>query len=58
MWNINFKSLLGNPVNCDCSVAWIIRDNPQFLPRVSEGYCANLGSPFEDLSPDQFANCP
>nr|CAH0099485.1 unnamed protein product [Daphnia galeata] len=46
-----------NIMNCNCGLAWLIRDNRQLMPAVRNGLCAN-GIAFESLDPVSFANCP
>ena len=47
------------PIDCDdhCHLAWLLRDNPQFLERIAFGQCAN-GTRFESLDPAGFTDCP
>ena len=44
-------------MNCDCGLAWLIRDKRQLMPAVRNGLCSN-GIAFESLDPVSFANCP
>ena len=46
-----------DPINCDCHLAWLIRDNRHLLPGVIYGKCSN-GTSFKDLDPNGFASCP
>ena len=46
-----------DPFECDCHLAWLLRDNRHLLQTVMFGKCSN-GTWFTDLDPDAFANCP
>ncbi|XP_057376104.1 nyctalopin-like [Daphnia carinata] len=46
----------GNPFDCDCGLAWLIRDNQPLVPSVKNGVCGGFFR-FEDLNPDAYANC-
>ena len=46
-----------DPFDCDCHLAWLIRDNRELLPYLDDtGTCSN-GTTFEDLDPNGFADC-
>jgi len=49
----------GNRVNCDCLLAWLIKDCRDLLPKVQFGLCSN-GTRFENLNPNgsPIAGCP
>ncbi|CAG0890035.1 unnamed protein product [Darwinula stevensoni] len=47
-------SVHGNPVECDCSMAWVVL-NPDFLAKL-KGYCSDL-TEFQDLDPNDFQDC-
>lgn len=44
-------------MNCDCGLAWLIRDYRLLLPSVRNGLCSN-GIAFENLEPASFVDCP
>ncbi|KAI9554641.1 hypothetical protein GHT06_019914 [Daphnia sinensis] len=46
----------GNPFDCGCGLAWLIRDNPTLIPNVKNGVCGGFFR-FEDLNPESYANC-
>ncbi|KAI9554611.1 hypothetical protein GHT06_019884 [Daphnia sinensis] len=46
----------GNPFDCGCGLAWLIRDNQPLVPSVKNGVCGGFFR-FEDLNPDAYANC-
>lgn len=46
----------GNPFDCGCGLAWLIRDNQPLIPSVKNGVCGGFFR-FEDLNPDAYANC-
>nr|CAH0107188.1 unnamed protein product [Daphnia galeata] len=46
----------GNPFDCGCGLAWLIRDNQVLLPSVKNGVCGGFFR-FEDLNPDAYGNC-
>ncbi|KAI9554620.1 hypothetical protein GHT06_019893 [Daphnia sinensis] len=46
----------GNPFDCGCGLAWLIRDNPSLVPYVLNGVCGGFFK-FEDLNPESYANC-
>lgn len=46
----------GNPFDCGCGLAWLIRDNPTLIPNVKNGVCGEFFR-FEDLNPESYANC-
>ncbi|EFX80427.1 hypothetical protein DAPPUDRAFT_304118 [Daphnia pulex] len=46
----------GNPFDCGCPLAWLIRDNQILLPSVKNGVCGGFFR-FEDLNPDAYGNC-
>jgi Leucine-rich repeat (LRR) protein len=50
-------NLGGNPISCDCSLAWLIRDNRQLLPSLEQAVCSN-GLDVATLNPLIFQNCP
>ena len=41
----------------NCQLAWLIRDNPHLVKALHEARCVN-GRTFNDLSPDDFKDCP
>jgi hypothetical protein len=45
-----------DPFECDCHLAWLIRDNHHLLDRVYGGQCSN-GTYFSSLNPQGFASC-
>jgi len=47
----------GNPFDCGCPLAWLIRDNQALIPNVKNGVCGGFFR-FEDLNPDAYINCP
>jgi len=54
-----FIDITGNPIACDCDLAWIIRDNRQLLSR-SYGDCLDENGArkyFYDVDPNSLANC-
>lgn len=45
-----------DPINCDCHLAWLIRDRQDLLQYITLGYCSN-GTSFHRLNPAEFADC-
>lgn len=45
-----------DPINCDCHLAWLIRDRQDLLQYITLGYCSN-GTSFHRLNPTEFADC-
>jgi len=52
--------------NCDCRLAWLLRDNRQYLPHVRgfcfagcpiPQYCTDPWSPIEQFDPEKLVNC-
>jgi len=52
-----YVDILGNPIKCNCDLAWLIRDNPDLLSYIRNGKCGDFFN-FEDLNQSAFANCP
>lgn len=52
-----YVDILGNPVKCNCDLAWLIRDNYSLLPYVRNGKCGDFFD-FEDLNESAFNECP
>ncbi|KZS13263.1 Uncharacterized protein APZ42_021740 [Daphnia magna] len=46
----------GNPFDCGCGLAWLIRDNPSLVSHVLNGVCGGFFK-FEDLNPESYADC-
>jgi len=46
----------GNTISCDCSLAWLLRDNRDLLPLVRQGVCSG-GLKFENIPSNVFTNC-
>lgn len=61
-FNHNFIKLkfyfIQDSVDCDCGVAWLIRDNRHLLKSV-EGTCLNnsISTKFQDLDWNNYTNC-
>ena len=45
-----------DPFECDCNLAWLIRDNRNLLPVVHGAQCSN-STRFEQLDPSGFSDC-
>ncbi len=45
-----------DPIECDCHLAWLIRDNRDLLNATKSSGCSN-GTRFEDLNPEGFVDC-
>ena len=48
--------LAGNPLNCDCSIAWLVR-NASLLAPVVGARCDGDGISIGDVNWDQFKKC-
>ena len=35
----------------DCLLAWLVRDNPNLLDYVKDGFCSDLNTPFNQVDP-------
>lgn len=47
----------GNPIQCDCSLVWLLK-NVQLLLSVVGAKCDGNGIAIADLKMDEFRNCP
>lgn len=50
-----FLDVSFNSFSCDCTLAWLFRDNRHLIPFVKGGKCCIFG--FEDISATSFSNC-
>jgi hypothetical protein len=54
--NFAFHLTEPDPFECDCNLAWLIRDNRNLLPVVRGAQCSN-STRFEQLDPSGFSDC-
>lgn len=45
-----------DPIECDCNLTWLIRDNRELLRATASGFCSN-GTRFEELDAEGFEEC-
>lgn len=49
-------SLMGNPINCDCKVLWIV-NSTQVQSSFDNFMCINLGKPIRETTVEDLGNC-
>jgi len=56
--NVGYVTLKSTPTyECKCTIAWLVRDYPNLLSRVRNGYCKD-GTPFEQIDVIELSCCP